>query len=274
MLGMQLAGGISLANTIINGLMQYSNNKYNAYIAQKMARENRAWQERMSNTAHQRQVADLRAAGLNPILSATGGSGASSVGSSYSVPHSEAVQFDLPSVLNSALSYKRAESDLRNVERTQEREDRLAEAKIWVEKMNAMTAAQANQIRVWEDLNKTTRLAGQWKHDTDLKTGIQQLANMSAREVMRMKLDHDAQQQSMNREVQYNANRIRENMNEAQVNLGNAKNKREWERNNIDRERLNLEKKRFNFERRLNSAKEVRGWLKDTHDAIRSWFPK
>lgn len=40
------------------------------------AAKNRDWQKMMSDTAHQREIADLKAAGLNPVLSAMGGNGA------------------------------------------------------------------------------------------------------------------------------------------------------------------------------------------------------
>lgn len=63
----------SLAPTLVTGGLNVLGGMLSNQGAQASAREQMAFQERMSGSSHQREVQDLLAAGLNPALSANSG---------------------------------------------------------------------------------------------------------------------------------------------------------------------------------------------------------
>lgn len=84
---------VSFGGQLFNMNQQRETNKMN----QNISREQMAFQERMSSTAHQREVKDLIAAGINPNLSA-GGAGASSPSGASST--AVAPQIDMPGIFS------------------------------------------------------------------------------------------------------------------------------------------------------------------------------
>lgn len=94
--------GLSMAGNIMNYDAQMKTNKSN----REMSEQQMAFQERMSNTAHQREVKDLMAAGLNPNLSAGGNGSSTPTGAAATF---QAPQISMPDLFAYGVSLKQLE---------------------------------------------------------------------------------------------------------------------------------------------------------------------
>ena len=186
-----------LGSALISGGLSFLGGSERNQSQEAQASAQMAFQREMSNTAYQRQVADLKAAGINPMLAAKLGGASTPQGAQAQIQDriSPAVQAYQQQRMNSAqvanieadTANKSAQADLIRAQTAQ------ANASAWKSQADtALVTEQAREItqklenRYWDsETDRIVALANQLRQSADLMaqqglTSVQQEVNLRA----------------------------------------------------------------------------------------------
>ena len=149
--GANLAGGF--VENLWSGQRQKDAQEFNA----REAALNRDWQERMSNTAYQRGMADMKRAGLNPILAYQKGPASSPSGATASTSMAPVTPFTA-NATSAAIQKARVDAEVENMAATNDNlktQNMLLKAQTLqsgaaAEKLSAETAVVKEALNVGE----------------------------------------------------------------------------------------------------------------------------